>query len=116
MSAKEYIDKYKGMTPYLHIPKAEWEYIQKEFNKDEVKEALADICMSYPIPYADISEADALDAGMIFGAGFPPFRGGPMHYIAEQGEPLLLQRLNLLAQRYGQRFLPDAGWTSLKLS
>ena len=50
MSAKEYIDKYKGMTPYLHIPKAEWEYIQKEFNKDEVKEALADICMSYPIP------------------------------------------------------------------
>lgn len=62
-----------------------------------------------------VEDADALDAGMIFGAGFPPFRGGPMHYIAEQGESLLLQRLNLLSQRYGQRFLPDAGWTTVKL-
>jgi hypothetical protein len=33
-----------------------------------------------------------------------------MHYRAEEGEALLLQRLNLLAQRYGDRFLPDAGW------
>ncbi len=63
-----------------------------------------------------VSDVDYLDAGMIFGAGFPPFRGGPMHYIAEQGESLLLQRLNLLAQRYGQRFVPDVGWTTLKIS
>lgn len=57
-----------------------------------------------------VVDADALDAGMILGTGFPPFRGGLMHYIAEQGESLLSQRLNLLAQRYGDRFLPDAGW------
>jgi 3-hydroxyacyl-CoA dehydrogenase/enoyl-CoA hydratase/3-hydroxybutyryl-CoA epimerase len=57
-----------------------------------------------------VKNADLVDAGMIFGTGFPPFRGGPMHYAAEQGEPLLIQRLNLLAQRYGNRFLPDAGW------
>ena len=60
-----------------------------------------------------VSEKDYLDAGMIFGSGFPPFRGGPMHYIEEQGEALLLQRLNLLAQRYGDRFVPDPGWKSL---
>lgn len=29
-----------------------------------------------------VSDADILDAGMIFGAGFPPFRGGPMHYYS----------------------------------
>ena len=57
-----------------------------------------------------VENAEYLDAGMIFGAGFPPFRGGPMHYIFDQGEALLVQRLNLLSQRYGQRFLPDAGW------
>jgi 3-hydroxyacyl-CoA dehydrogenase/enoyl-CoA hydratase/3-hydroxybutyryl-CoA epimerase len=57
-----------------------------------------------------IADADLLDAGMIFGAGFAPFRGGPLHYVMEQGKGLLLQRLKLLAERYGDRFLPDEGW------
>jgi 3-hydroxyacyl-CoA dehydrogenase/enoyl-CoA hydratase/3-hydroxybutyryl-CoA epimerase len=29
-----------------------------------------------------VEDADLLDAGMIFGTGFAPFRGGPMHYLA----------------------------------
>ncbi|MEE4295424.1 MAG: 3-hydroxyacyl-CoA dehydrogenase NAD-binding domain-containing protein [Wenzhouxiangella sp.] len=29
-----------------------------------------------------VENADLLDAGMIFGTGFAPFRGGPMHYLA----------------------------------
>lgn len=62
-----------------------------------------------------VPDQDYLDAGMIFGAGFPPFRGGPIHYLSEQGEALLLQRLNLLSQRYGERFLPDAGWQTLNI-
>ncbi len=33
-----------------------------------------------------VSDADLVDAGMIFGAGFPPFRGGPMAYHAVEGE------------------------------
>ncbi|MEE4304560.1 MAG: 3-hydroxyacyl-CoA dehydrogenase NAD-binding domain-containing protein [Wenzhouxiangella sp.] len=28
-----------------------------------------------------VEDADLLDAGMIFGTGFAPFRGGPMHYL-----------------------------------
>ncbi len=31
-----------------------------------------------------VADADLLDAGMIFGTGFAPFRGGPLHY--EQNE------------------------------
>ena len=34
-----------------------------------------------------VSDADLLDAGMIFGTGFAPFRGGPMHYLRKtQGD------------------------------
>lgn len=29
-----------------------------------------------------VADADSLDAGMIFGTGFAPFRGGPLHYLA----------------------------------
>jgi 3-hydroxyacyl-CoA dehydrogenase/enoyl-CoA hydratase/3-hydroxybutyryl-CoA epimerase len=31
-----------------------------------------------------VESADFLDAGMIFGTGFAPFRGGPLHYLASQ--------------------------------
>jgi 3-hydroxyacyl-CoA dehydrogenase / enoyl-CoA hydratase / 3-hydroxybutyryl-CoA epimerase len=60
-----------------------------------------------------VMDADLLDAGLIFGAGFAPFRGGVMHAIAEEGPALLLQRLKLLGQRYGKRFIPDPGWETL---
>ena len=32
-----------------------------------------------------VSEGDLLDAGAVFGIGFAPFRGGPLHYIRTQG-------------------------------
>ena len=31
-----------------------------------------------------VESADLVDAGMIFGTGFAPFRGGPLHYNAKQ--------------------------------
>jgi 3-hydroxyacyl-CoA dehydrogenase/enoyl-CoA hydratase/3-hydroxybutyryl-CoA epimerase len=31
-----------------------------------------------------VSDADLLDAGVIFGTGFAPFRGGPIQYIRRQ--------------------------------
>ena len=33
-----------------------------------------------------VDDADLLDAGIIFGTGFAPFRGGPMHYLKKQSE------------------------------
>lgn len=30
-----------------------------------------------------VADADHIDAGVIFGTGFAPFRGGPMHYLAK---------------------------------
>jgi len=30
-----------------------------------------------------VADADLIDAGLIFGTGFAPFRGGPLHYLAD---------------------------------
>jgi 3-hydroxyacyl-CoA dehydrogenase/enoyl-CoA hydratase/3-hydroxybutyryl-CoA epimerase len=34
-----------------------------------------------------VANADLVDAGVIFGTGFAPFRGGPLHYAGEGGGP-----------------------------
>ena len=34
-----------------------------------------------------VADADLVDAGAIFGSGFAPFRGGPLHYAAQVGRP-----------------------------
>jgi 3-hydroxyacyl-CoA dehydrogenase/enoyl-CoA hydratase/3-hydroxybutyryl-CoA epimerase len=31
-----------------------------------------------------VESADLVDAGVIFGTGFAPFRGGPLHYLANE--------------------------------
>jgi 3-hydroxyacyl-CoA dehydrogenase/enoyl-CoA hydratase/3-hydroxybutyryl-CoA epimerase len=33
-----------------------------------------------------VDDADLVDAGAIFGTGFAPFRGGPLHYAATTRE------------------------------
>ncbi len=35
-----------------------------------------------------VEDDDLLDAGIIFGTGFAPFRGGPMQYLKDQGEQI----------------------------
>jgi 3-hydroxyacyl-CoA dehydrogenase/enoyl-CoA hydratase/3-hydroxybutyryl-CoA epimerase len=60
-----------------------------------------------------VDDADLVDAGVIFGTGFAPFRGGPLQYARNRGINAVIARLEELAQRYGERFQPDAGWKSL---
>jgi 3-hydroxyacyl-CoA dehydrogenase/enoyl-CoA hydratase/3-hydroxybutyryl-CoA epimerase len=57
-----------------------------------------------------VADADLIDAGVVFGAGFAPFRGGPLQYARERGVNEVLGRLRQLEVRYGERFRPDAGW------
>lgn len=60
-----------------------------------------------------IADADTADAGMIFGAGFAPFRGGPLAYARGRGIAHVVERLDELANAHGPRFIPDAGWDAL---
>jgi 3-hydroxyacyl-CoA dehydrogenase / enoyl-CoA hydratase / 3-hydroxybutyryl-CoA epimerase len=60
---------------------------------------------------ATVQDGDMLDAGAVFATGFAPFRGGPLHYARQRGVTEVVNRLNELADRYGERFRPDAGWS-----
>ncbi|MFC5569504.1 3-hydroxyacyl-CoA dehydrogenase NAD-binding domain-containing protein [Lysobacter yangpyeongensis] len=60
-----------------------------------------------------VADADLLDAGVIFGTGFAPFRGGPIQYIRETGTQKLLERLRALQAAHGERFAPRPGWDRL---
>lgn len=58
-------------------------------------------------------DPDVIDAAMIFGAGFAPFRGGPLHYARARGVEEVKARLEDLSRKYGERFAPAAGWSKL---
>ena len=60
-----------------------------------------------------VEDADAADAGMIFGAGFAPFRGGPVNYARTRGIESIVQRLQEFEAVYGPRFKPSKGWKRL---
>jgi 3-hydroxyacyl-CoA dehydrogenase/enoyl-CoA hydratase/3-hydroxybutyryl-CoA epimerase len=58
-------------------------------------------------------DPDVIDGAMIFGAGFAPFRGGPLHYARQRGAADIKAKLEALALAHGDRFKPDVGWDSL---
>jgi 3-hydroxyacyl-CoA dehydrogenase/enoyl-CoA hydratase/3-hydroxybutyryl-CoA epimerase len=52
-----------------------------------------------------VESQDLIDAGLIFGAGFAPFRGGPMNYIEEMGIDQIREKVKALHAQYGDRFV-----------
>ena len=69
-----------------------------------VNEAIA--CLSEGV----VKDADLLDAGVIFGTGFAPFRGGPLQYARDRGIEQIEQILHGYQERFGDRYRPHAGW------
>ncbi|MDX1481514.1 MAG: 3-hydroxyacyl-CoA dehydrogenase NAD-binding domain-containing protein [Woeseiaceae bacterium] len=69
-----------------------------------VNESMA--CLSEGV----VESADLLDAGVIFGTGFAPFRGGPLNYAKERGVADVVSALERLAKAHGERFRPRPGW------
>ena len=63
-----------------------------------------------------VEDADLLDAGVIFGTGFAPFRGGPIQHVRDSGAAALKARLDALARTYGPRFAARPGWDDPSLA
>lgn len=59
--------------------KAEWSGDVKQIQNRMIDKMLDESkkCLEEGV----VADADLLDAGVIFGTGFAPFRGGPMHYV-----------------------------------
>jgi 3-hydroxyacyl-CoA dehydrogenase/enoyl-CoA hydratase/3-hydroxybutyryl-CoA epimerase len=60
-----------------------------------------------------VEDPDLIDAAVIFGTGFAPFRGGPLAYARSRGTAEVIARLGDLAAQYGPRFRADEGWPLL---
>ena len=60
-----------------------------------------------------VSDADLMDAGVIFGTGFAPFRGGPIQHARTVGPMHLRDRLNELQAKHGERFKACSGWSEI---
>lgn len=61
-----------------------------------------------------VKDADLLDAGVIFGTGFAPFRGGPLQYARDRGIGEIRRSMQALADKYGERFRPHPGWADIQ--
>jgi 3-hydroxyacyl-CoA dehydrogenase/enoyl-CoA hydratase/3-hydroxybutyryl-CoA epimerase len=99
--------KGKAVKPKVSDSDAQLEEISDRLMLRLLNEAVS--CVREQV----VGSSDLLDAGMIFGTGFAPFRGGPMHHIQSTGPAALQARLQQFTSRYGERFTPDPGWDSL---
>eukprot|EP01097_Dermamoeba_algensis_P003834 TRINITY_DN2603_c0_g1_i1.p1 TRINITY_DN2603_c0_g1~~TRINITY_DN2603_c0_g1_i1.p1 ORF type:complete len:784 (-),score=236.09 TRINITY_DN2603_c0_g1_i1:199-2280(-) len=46
------------------------------------------------------------DIGAVFGIGFPPFRGGPFHYVDRIGAQKFVDTMHSFRDKYGEQFTP----------
>jgi 3-hydroxyacyl-CoA dehydrogenase len=53
------------------------------------------------------ADAGVVDLAMVFGAGFPPFRGGPLRYADAVGLQKVESQLTALRAERGERFAPS---------
>ncbi len=53
-----------------------------------------------------VANAEDLDLAIVFGTGFPPFRGGLMRYADTLGPTRIVEAMNALTATHGARFSP----------
>lgn len=53
-----------------------------------------------------VTRPGEIDMAMLMGTGFPPFRGGPLRLIDQQGIQFIVNQLEYYAETRGERFAP----------
>ena len=101
----KYFDKFLNMKPYLSIEEEEWEYIKETFDKEDVKESLAKVAMTYPLPYPNLTEKSAYkdfmklkgmkwNEIMVEGEWYAREGTEYTYDLLHDGKPLYFRRLN----------------------
>ena len=75
----DYFNKFLYQEPYLHIDEKEWSYIKETFEKEDVKESLASVAMTYPMPTMEMTEEDCRK-------DFNKLKGTWVYDILKEGE------------------------------
>ncbi len=82
---------------------------RKEFSEQTIQDrcwlAMLNEC-AYCLQEGIAERPRDVDIGVIFGLGFPPFRGGILHHADHVGIQAVVDRLNQLADEYGERLRP----------
>jgi 3-hydroxyacyl-CoA dehydrogenase/enoyl-CoA hydratase/3-hydroxybutyryl-CoA epimerase len=91
------VPKLAGAAAPLQLPV---ETLQERMVLAMVNEAA--ICLEDGV----VREPRDVDVAMVYGTGFPPFRGGLLRYADSIGPAVLVDRLSRLADAHGERFRP----------
>jgi 3-hydroxyacyl-CoA dehydrogenase/enoyl-CoA hydratase/3-hydroxybutyryl-CoA epimerase len=84
---------------------------QRTFGEQYIQDRLALLFVNEAIRCLEegvLQSAVDGDLGAVLGLGFPPFRGGPLHYADNFGLSKLADKLSSLAQAHGRRYAPAA--------
>lgn len=82
---------------------------RREISNEEIRDRLvlsilneSALCLQEGL----VANAGEIDMSMIMGTGFPPFRGGPLRLIDQQGVQFIVNQLEYYAETRGARFAP----------
>jgi 3-hydroxyacyl-CoA dehydrogenase len=102
-------------VPNPRVEKAVAEYLsENDVSPREMSEQeIIDVMLALAINEAALMMEEGIcdrpldmDLAMIYGTGFPPYRGGILRYADKWGIPQVTAKLEELEQRYGPRFAP----------
>jgi len=95
----EVVQKYlkdSGVTP-------------KEMSKEEISDTMLALGINEAALMMEEGICDRphdMDLAMIYGTGFPPYRGGILRYADKWGIKNVYEKLVMLEEKYGLRFKP----------
>lgn len=122
MVAKNYLGKKNNRGFYIYDSSGKQLGVRQEFQsnprdpgpgtEDYLQDRLMMPMVSEAIMALDegvVATVRDLDMGLIFGIGFPPFRGGLLRWVSLEGERKILDRLNAVHQATKGRIVVPPG-------
>ncbi len=61
---------------------------------------------AYCLEEGIVQAPEAIDVAALFGLGFPPFRGGLLHFADDRGAERIINRLRYFTNAFGEHFSP----------